>query len=123
MNGLDERRKKLDINLQKKLIDKTCEASQKSKSQVVDLKRLRRNINMDKEESKEHDQMGKSNYQNAYGKAYKEKKKQSKSNANYQKFLNNLHQNEKRWQRYVDVLNNQMTIDPNALKNKYMQKK
>lgn len=123
MNGLDERRKKLDINLHKKLIDKTCEASQKSKSQVVDLKRLRRNINMDKEESKEHDQMGKSNYQNAYGKAYKEKKKQSKSNANYQKFLNNLHQNEKRWQRYVDVLNNQMTIDPNALKNKYMQKK
>ena len=88
------------------------------------MKKLRKNINLDvrnEEVLAGAQDMGKSAI--GFGRAYKKKENKSKSNAVYQKFLNNLHQNDKKWNRYIDVLNNQTTIDPNALKNKYLQHK
>ena len=85
----EERQRKNDISAQKKYLERATqnqqEQSQKSQSQVIDIDRLRRNIGMDKGNGV--DQLGKSAFINNY----KKEKKLSKSNANYQKFLNNLH--------------------------------
>jgi hypothetical protein len=72
----EERKRKQDTaNVQKRFFDnRNNDVSQKSQSQVVDLNRLKRNINM----GNQADIVKSSNQKN-----YKREKKLSKSNANY----------------------------------------